>query len=455
MSKSTGVELRWSNKKKVLYADSDDSYLWLATDDPRCLEIRGLESQGRIGVPNEGGNEGLVIVGDALDALKAVAHNDPPLLSPASIRLVYIDPPFNTGQVFAQYLDDLEHSQWLSLLRDRLEAVKPFLAPEASIWVHLDDAEVHRARCVLDEVFGSQSFVSTVVWQKRNTRESRSAFSSNHDYIHVYAPAGPRSWKQTRNLLPRDSSSFKNPDQDERGPWLDAPFTAPGYRANQQYKIINPAGRALAPPKGRSWYATEPVFDRLTEENRIWFPNGGDGLPRLKRFADEVQGLVPFSLWGSEVGTNDDAKRQLMTLFPDAPAFSTPKPETLLERIIHIGTDPGDLVVDFFGGSGTTAAVAQKTGRKWFIVERSPEVVDNYIVPRLRKVVESANTGGIKFSGSHCEGGSFEVLRVTESGVEKRGGSEAACIVQSPAPKTNPRTALNGATPQVASVRGA
>ena len=296
---------------------------------------------------------------------------------------MYIDPPFNTGQSFAQYEDALDHASWLSMFRDRLLAVRPVLAPTASVWVHLDDAEAHHARCVLDEVFGAEAFVATVIWQKRTTRESRTAFSSNHDYIHVYSPAGPKKWKTARNLLPRDPSSFRNRDKDPRGPWADAPFTAPGFRANQQYEIVNPAGISLRPPKGRSWYATEPVYRRLQEENRLWFPRGGEGLPRMKLFPHEAKGLVPFSIWtAGEVGTNDDAKRQLMGMFPHLEAFATPKPERLLERIVQIATDPGDLVLDFFAGSGTTAAVAQKLGRRWIAVERSVSTTIDYVLPR-------------------------------------------------------------------------
>jgi adenine-specific DNA-methyltransferase len=256
-----------------------------------------------------------------------------------------------------------------------------------------------------------------VVWQKRTTRESRSAFSSNHDYIHVYAPAGPQQWKRSRNLLPKDVGELRNRDGDPRGPWADAPFTAPGYRANQQYDIINPVGDVLRPPKGRSWYATKPVYDRLCEEDRIWFPRDGAGLPRVKMFPEHLRGLVPYSLWGpSEGGTNDEAKRHLMTMFPEQETFATPKPEALLERIIHIASDPGEVVLDFFAGSGTAAAVAHKMGRRWVAIERSVSTAADFTIPRLRRVVGGTDPGGVTTMTNWGGGGSFVVALVEEPG---------------------------------------
>ena len=299
------------------------------------------------------------------------------------------------------------------MLRDRLSALKPHLAADASIWVHLDDCEVHRARLVFDEVFGEEAFVSSVIWQKRTTRESRAAFSSNHDTILVYAPAGAKAWKASRNLLPKDASGLTNRDDDPRGPWADAPFTAPGIRPAQQYRIKTPSGRVLTPPRGRSWYATEPTFKKLLLENRIWFPKGGDGSPRLKLFNDQLRGLVPFTIWGSsETGTNDDAKRHLLSLFPTSSVFDTPKPEELIERIVHVASNEGDLVVDIFAGSGTTGAVAQKMGRRWLLAERNLHTVEKFTFPRLQAVIDGHDTGGITNALNWKGGGSFEVAYV-------------------------------------------
>lgn len=418
MPQDSDLELRWANKDLELHPINEHGYEWRAPSDGHTLapaEVRSLTTLGHDTEPS-----GTVIVGDALVALRALGSTSDGEIGDG-IRLVYIDPPYNTGQAFAQYADSLTHATWLSMLRDRLVAVKPLLAPLASVWLHLDDAEQHRARCVLDEVFGPDAFVATIIWQKRTTRESRSAFSSNHDYIHVYAPAGPQKWKHSRNLLPKDAAELRNRDGDPRGPWADAPFTAPGFRANQHYPIVNPAGAVLQPPRGRSWYATEPVYDRLRSENRIWFPRNGAGLPRLKLFPEQLRGLVPFSLWGpDEGGTNDDAKRHLMAMFPDSEAFATPKPEQLLERIIHIGSDPGDLVVDFFAGSGTTAAVAHKMNRRWIAVERSQATVGSFIVPRLTRVTRGEELGGVTELVEWPGGGAFRVAEVVSPGAEER-----------------------------------
>lgn len=408
-------ELTWSNKNLLLDSDAEGNYFWVDPDDPRANDVRAFTHVADVGEPDSE-RPNLLIRGDALHALRSLRSLSAYSHTREQVRLVYIDPPFNTGHGYGQYDDALHHSVWLSMLRDRLVAVKPLLAPSASIWVHLDDAETHRARCVLDEVFGPQSFVATVVWQKRTTRESRAAFSSNHDYIHVYAPAGPRVWKTTRNFLAHDASAVRNRDGDPRGPWADAPFTAPGFRENQQYEIETPGGTRLRPPPGRSWYATQDVFRSLVEDDRIWFPKGGAGSPRLKKFLSEMKGLVPFSVWHPrETGTNDDATRHLMALFPGVAPFATPKPEALLERILHLASGPGDLVLDFFAGSATTAAVAHKMRRRWIAVEASRSVFDGYARPRLAAVIHGTDHGGVSRRFGWIGGGGFQVLETARS----------------------------------------
>jgi adenine-specific DNA-methyltransferase len=318
---------------------------------------------------------------------------------------------------------------WLSMMRDRLAALKPLLREDASVWLHLDDSEVHRARVVMDEVFGTAAFVASVVWQKRTTRDSRAAFSSNHDTILVYAPSGPRKWKLSRNLLAKDEALLRNRDDDPRGPWSDAPFTAPGYRKAQQYDIVTPAGTVVRPPRGRSWYATERTYLDLLAEDRIWFPKNGAGMPRIKLFAHQLRGLVPFTVWGSaDVGTNDDAKRHLLDLFPERPVFDTPKPEELLERILHIASNPGELVVDLFAGSGSTAATAHKMRRRWVTVERNTQTVLDFTLPRLLQVVRGQDRGGITGQVSWTGGGGFEVLHVAPRFGTLTGLNRAAAI---------------------------
>ncbi|MGD8215782.1 site-specific DNA-methyltransferase [Aestuariimicrobium sp. Y1814] len=400
------THLTWPNRDQLLVARGETEYAWV---DPAEQCLLGLEVTD-VAVRGEDGPTGTVVCGDGLDALDALAARGS--LRQNSIRCVYIDPPFGTGKRFGHYSDALAESTWLSMMRDRLSALRPYLADDASVWVHLDETMSHKARLILDEVFGADAYVATVVWQKRLTVESRTAISFAHDPILVYAPSGQKAWKRTRNRVPGGVEA-SNRDGDPRGPWRDAPFTAPGFRAGQQYVITNPAGHELRPPRGRSWFATEPTFRRLLDEDRIWWTKGGSGQPRMKNFdIDALQ--VPSTLWnGREVGTNDDAKRHLANLFPDSgTVFDTPKPEALLQRILHISTNPGDLVVDIFGGSGTTAAVAHKMGRQWITSERLVETVSSVLLPRLETVVSGSDTGGISESVAWSGGGAFEVLQV-------------------------------------------
>lgn len=404
----SGIQLIWPNKDRTLFASGETDYEWSEMFQSLVTKPPVLEVITKHPVGNK---ENVLAIGDGLDVLEALT--DKTRIFRGGIRLVYIDPPFNTQVNFRQYDDTMNRAMWLSMIRDRLLALRPLLAEDASVWVHLDDAEVHRARAVMDEVFGENAFVASVVWQKKSTRDSRAAFASNHDTILVYAPSGPIKWKTSRNLLVKDNAHLVNRDNDPRGPWADAPFTAPGYRKAQQYPISAPSGRVLLPPRGRSWYATEPTYRELLAEERIWFPKGGDGSPRLKLFAHQLRGLVPFTVWGAnDTGTNDDAKRHLGLLFPDKELFDTPKPESLLERIIHIATNPGELVVDIFGGSGTTAAVAHKMGRRWVVAERNADTVIEFLAPRLERVIAGEDPGGVTPGLSWLGGGSYEVVHV-------------------------------------------
>lgn len=403
------VRLVWPNKDVPLRASGEMKYEWVQPTDDRLLQPIRLE---QFTDRHLDARANVLAIGDGLDVLDALTAQTSVLNN--GIRLVYIDPPFNTQGNFRQYNDAMQRPMWLSMMRDRLVALRPLLAEDASVWVHLDDAEVHRARAVMDEVFGESAFVASVVWQKKTTRDSRAAFSSNHDTILVYAPSGPRKWKTSRNLLVKEDARLRNRDDDPRGPWTDAPFTAPGYRRAQQYEIVTPTGQTLRPPRGRSWYATEQTYLDLLGDDRIWFPRGGDGSPRLKLFAHQLRGLVPFTVWGAtDTGTNDDAKRHLMSMFPRVEVFDTPKPESLLERIIHIATNSGELVVDIFGGSGTTAAVAHKMRRRWVVVERNAQTVLDFLLPRMQRVIHGSDPGGVTESASWFGGGDFEILHVS------------------------------------------
>ncbi|MEV7431449.1 site-specific DNA-methyltransferase [Nocardioides sp. NPDC092400] len=408
---STSATFSWPNKHRTLVSKNGLDYEWV---DPADLRS---ESQAAIlpevtdyGVVGEDTPTGIVVCGDGLDAVDLLVAQG--ALTEKSIRCVYVDPPFNTGKTFGHYRDAMAESAWLSMMRDRLLALRPLLADDASVWIHLDETMSHKARLVADEVFGSNAYVATIVWQKRLTVESRTAISFAHDPVLVYAPAGPKAWKKARNRV-TGGVAASNRDGDARGPWRDAPFTAPGYRSGQQYTIVNPAGIELQPPRGRSWFATQPVFERLIAEDRIWWTKNGAGQPRMKNFdIDALQ--VPNTIWGGrDVGTNDEAKKHLAALFADEDVlFDTPKPETLLQRILHIATNPGELVVDLFAGSGSTAATAHKMGRRWVAAERLVATTENVLIPRLKRVVDGTDTGGISGHVSWTGGGAFRVIQV-------------------------------------------
>ena len=397
------MTLTWPNADRTLIAKGHSDYEWVEQRPQRPV---GTDI-GKIGA---GEPTGIVACGDGLDVIQALA--DQGALTEGSVRLLYIDPPFGSGKRFGHYADTLAEAAWLSMMRDRLAAILPFMSCDGSIWVHLDETKSHKARLILDDMVGADRYVATVVWQKRLTVESRTAISVAHDPILVYAPNGVKHWKTVRNRI-AGVVAASNRDGDERGPWRDAPFTAPGYRARQQYAITNPAGHNLIPPRGRSWFATEPVFKRLLQEDRIWWTKDGAGQPRMKNFdIDSLQ--VPGTIWtGREVGTNDDAKRHLASIFPHAEAvFDTPKPESLLKRIMDIATNPGDLVVDLFAGSGSTASTALKMGRRWIAAERLPETVASVLLPRLAHVVGGGDPGGITTSANWAGGGAFRVISV-------------------------------------------
>ncbi|MEI3848803.1 MULTISPECIES: site-specific DNA-methyltransferase [unclassified Microbacterium] len=339
--------------------------------------------------------DGLIVEGDALQALPTLPHILPQTI--AGIKLCYIDPPYNTGERFAYYDDRRDSDAWLGDLKAHLEGLLPLLASDASVWVHLDDSEQHRARVVLDEVFGRRAFVGTIIWQKRLTRDNRKAFSSMHDYIHVYAPAGPKAWKRVRNGL-LDDGAFMNPDNDPRGPWRSVPMTVQAGHAtpSQFYTVVTPTGVRHDPPAGRCWTYTAARLAQLVADGRVYWPRGGDGKPRLKRYQSESTGLAPFTIWGAaDVGDTSGAKKALLREFPAIAAFDTPKPVRLLQRIIEIATDPGDLVLDYYLGSGTTAIAAHRLQRPWVGVERSADVIERFVVPRLKAAFAENPSRGI------------------------------------------------------------
>ncbi len=426
------LELTWTNKGQRLIARDGGEYEWVPPGDHRAREVRLLHDAGEFGETHtERAKDNLLIRGDSLHALTSLTKL-PEFADElrGKVKLVYIDPPFNTGQAFSQYDDGLEHSVWLTMMRDRLVQLKELLSPKGSIWVHLDDNEMAYCRVLMDEVFGRENFVATIVWQKVYARDNRTAISTSQDYLIVFA-MDPSCWRTERNLLNRGEAGtkdYKNPDNDPRGPWKADNFTAQaseGRRASQFYTLRSPAGQDFQPPKGRCWLYTEDRYEELLVDNRVWFGANGKGRPALKRFLCEVQsGMVPMSWWPhEEVGHNQEGKKEILSLFAERTPFSTPKPERLMERIVHIATNPGDIILDCFGGSGTTAAVAHKMGRRWVTIEWERDTVESFTAPRLEKVVHGDDLGGITNDVEWHGGGGFRVLDIAESMYEDDGGT--------------------------------
>ncbi|MGQ7805930.1 site-specific DNA-methyltransferase [Hafnia alvei] len=364
-------------------------------------------------------NNNLLIHGDNLLALKALEQN-----YSGKVKCIYIDPPYNTGSAFVEYDDGLEHSVWLSLLRDRLILLKSLLAEDGSLWISIDDNEYAYLKILCDEIFGRQNFVATIIWEKRKTRENRRVFSFNHDFVLVYANK-KAAFDKIRNPLQMTDeikARYKNPDNDPRGSWqsISALAQAGHGTASQFYEITLPSGKIMSPPKGNCWRYSKKRMDNEIAEGRIWFGKDGNNAPRIKKYLSESkeQGVTPETLWkADDVGTTDSAKKHVNQLLGEL-SFETPKPEELLARIIHIATNPGDLVLDSFAGSGTTASVAHKMGRRWIMIELG-EHCETHIVPRLKKVIDGEDQGGITKAVNWQGGGGFRYLRLAPSLLKK------------------------------------
>lgn len=327
------------------------------------------------------------------------------------VRCIYMDPPYNGGERHMMYSDKLGHDEWLEELGTILELCEELLEENGSIWISIDDEQMHYLKVLADGVFGRENFLATIVWEHRTSRENRRAFSHNHEYLLAYAK-NAKEFRRSRNRLPASGeilARYKNPDNDPRGAWqsISAHVQAGHATPSQFYDIVGPGGRIHRPPKGRCWAYAEPKMLAAIKSGDIWFGRNGAGVPRIKRFLRDVElGVTPETLWtASSVGTTTDAKRHVLELFPDETVFDTPKPEGLIERILHIATDEGDLVIDPYLGSGTTAAVAHKMGRKWIGIEIGEHAV-SHCKKRLDLVLEGER-GGISSHVGWTGGGHY------------------------------------------------
>ena len=359
----------------------------------------------------------MLIQGDNLEALKALLP-----FYRGQVKCIFIDPPYNTKSAFEHYDDNLEHAQWLSLMLPRLQLLRELLREDGSIWVTIDDNEGHYLKVLMDEVFGRGNFVANNVWQKHYSRDNNSAIGDVHDYVLCYARNAER-FKEVRNKIEPDAktrSAYKNPNNDPRGPWRLVPMSGAELRPNQQYSVKTPSGKVIYPPEGRHWSVLEPKFLELVAAGKVFFGKNGDSAPGLIRYFSEIEGLVPWTWWPHEdVGHTDKSKKEIHALFGKTDSFGTPKPERLMKRVLEIATNEGDLVLDSFLGSGTTAAVAHKMGRRWIGIEMG-EHAPTHCLPRLQKVLDGEQ-GGISKAVNWTGGGAFRFLRLGETVFDDRG----------------------------------
>ena len=431
IDESTDVVLDFPFKDTVLKAgmskedlensnDADEPFLNEVIAKPEIDELfepKILVNARRYDNSNRGGYEtssisdddNLVIKGNNLIALHSLKKR-----YAGKVKLIYLDPPYNTTKDF-DYNDKFTHATWLTFMKSRLEIAWDLLAEDGTIWISIDDNESHYLKVLADTVFGRENFLNEVIWQRAYAPVNlKKTFSRSHDYIQVYAKNN--SSNKELNRLPRSAeanSRYKNPDNDPRGVWQsDNLSVGPAVQSNI-YEITTPSGRKVLPPNGYSWRLSKDRLKEFIDDNRIWFGKDGDNVPSIKRFLSEVGGVVAQTLWTyQEVGHNQDAKKEIKTLFEGQALFGTPKPEKLLQRILTLGSNKNDLVLDFFMGSATTQAVAMKMGRRFIGIEQM-EYINTVSVPRLQKVIEGEQ-GGISKDVNWQGGGSFVYAELME-----------------------------------------
>lgn len=407
------LELTWTDKDRRLISYEDGSFQWADRGDYRVNEVRLLHDVTSVGeVSSESrAHDNLLIRGDALHALTSLTKI-PEFAEEylGRVRLAYIDPPFNTGQAFSQYDDNLEHSIWLTMMRDRLEQIRELLAPNGSVWLHLDDVEVHRARLVLDEVFGPASFVTSFVWRKVDSpNDNKVSVTPDHETILCYTktPGGNAAFR--RKLDQSILAAYGNTSPDGRR-YRDRLLKKNGKnslradRPTMWFPITGPDGVEVWPihDDGReaNWSLGRKRVGELEQTGELIWKQRPDGKNKTKwvPYTREWAPADPTRPWPTiwtDIPTTRQAKAHLTALFPGVTPFATPKPEQLLARIIEMASDPGDVVLDCFVGSGTTAAVAHKLGRRWLAAEWSRETVEAFVLPRLRRVIDGTDPGGV------------------------------------------------------------
>ncbi len=394
------LELTWLGKEKEIKIE------------PRIL----IENKELSNIENDPETENMLIHGDNLLALKALESK-----YAGQVKCIYIDPPYNTGSAFEHYDDNLEHSTWLSLIKPRLEILRNLLSDDGSIWISIDADESHYLKVLCDEVFGRRNFIDEVVWQRSYSPINlKKTLSRCHDTILVFAKNYSSEFEL--NKLPRTDAAnkrYKNPDNDPRGVWKTGDMSVGPRVESNVYKVVTPSGREVFPPEGRSWVFNEDRYHEMLDDNRIWFGAKGNNVPSVKRFLSETkQGIVAMTLWTrDEVGDSQEGKKEVKAINSDS-VFATPKQERLIERVLTLGSNEGDLVLDSFLGSGTTAAVAHKMGRKYIGIEMGDHAYTHCKV-RLDKVIDGSDQGGISKSVNWQGGGGYKFYELAPSLINK------------------------------------
>jgi adenine-specific DNA-methyltransferase len=425
LARSADVVLTWPYKDCVLEGgqtkedEQRPEVFWNETLAPqqidRLFDKKAFEQFTRFGADTSeplqsfGQAENYLIRGNNLLVLHSIAS-----VFQNKVKLIYIDPPYNTGSDGFNYNDAFSHSTWLTFMKNRLTVARDLLTEDGSIWLNIDDKESHYLKVLCDEIFGRENFVINFIWQKKYAPANDARwFSDTHDHILVFAK-NKQVYKP--NLLPRTdamNARYSNPDNDPRGDWKSGGFSVKTYSKDYDYPITTPSGKVVSPPKGSCWQTSETNYFKKLEDNRIYFGPNGDSKPQLKQFLREVQqGSVAKSIWTyDEVGHNQVSRSEIVKLF-DEFVFATPKPEKLLKRILELSSNPGDYVLDFFLGSGTTAAVAHKMNRKYIGIDQM-DYIKTVAAKRIQKVI-SGEQGGISADVNWNGGGSFVYMEMVQ-----------------------------------------
>ena len=385
--------LDWPTREKDVQASRNASL--------RLLEAVSSLSFGNSEVDN------ILVQGDNLEALKALM----PFYA-GRVKCIYIDPPYNTRSAFDHYDDNMEHSKWLAMMWPRVELLRNLLAEDGTIWVSIDDNESHYLKVIMDEIFGRRNFIANFIWQKKYTRANDAQFvSDNHDHLIAFAKNVDKASFNGLGRGEKQNRAYKNPDGDPRGPWKATPLHAKSGNPSNQYEYRFANGVVWKPPIGTYHRFSRDSLAELDRTGRLWFGRNGKSVPARKSYLSEVkQTVVPVTVWlHSDVGSNHDAKTEIRSIFKES-YFDTPKPERLVKQILDIATNPGDLVLDSFLGSGTTAAVAHKMERRYIGIEMGEQAV-THCAPRLKKVIEGEQ-GGISKNVGWQGGGGFRFYRL-------------------------------------------